>query len=473
MKNGTKLIGSLALSAILALGVTGCGSSSDDAPAATTSKSASVTAAQKTAVLTTYADIALANYTKAYDDAVLLQTAVKAFTDAPTTTTLDAAKAAWLTARESYGTTEAFRLSNGPIDSEDAGFMQTWDAPEGQLNAWPLNEAMIDYTQVQSSTAVTGGNIIDGTGSFTGFTSTDGSTAISLGEDGTGDINITNINVALLEEFTSVDGDANVATGYHAVEFLLWGQDQDYNNPVNDTITNGADVAGQRPVSDYLTGNDATGNDNHVRRAEFINAASDLIVADLAKMKTAWSAGTGSYREAILGGGINAIDADTALKQIFIGIGVFVKSELANERIAVAVQDPSEEDEHSCFSDNTHRDIDLNYTGFKNILKGEYLGTSQGTSIYSLASATHKSEIDDLLTALDTKVTAINTAATTGNTHFDTQIKVGNENKQNIINTYRQMRDLGNKMVAVAGDYGISLTEDDVTDDEESEQGKN
>ncbi|MDD2905505.1 MAG: imelysin family protein [Sulfurimonas sp.] len=471
MTQGNKIIGSVVLATLLTLGTTGCGGGggSDATP---TTQTQSISVAQKTAALTTYADIALANYTQAHTDAIALQSAVKAFTDAPTDETLATAKAAWKTARESYGTTEAFRLSNGPIDAE-SGFGASWDAPEGQLNAWPLNESMIDYTQVQSSVSVTGGNIIDGEENFTSFTHPNGTDTIGLGEDGNATIDITTIDTALLEEFTAVDGDANVASGYHAVEFLLWGQDQDYNDPIADTITNGANKAGERPVSDYLTGNDASGNDNHARRIAYINATADLIVADLAKVKEAWSAGAGSYREAILGGGTNAINADTAIRQIFTGMGVFIKSELANERIAVAVQDPSEEDEHSCFSDNTHRDIDRNYQGFKNILKGQYLGASQGTSFYSLASAAHKAEIDALLNALDTKVAAINAAATTGATHFDTQIKVGNEHKQNIIDTYRQMRDVGDAMVAIAGDYGISLTTDDVTDSEESAQGQN
>lgn len=211
-----KIIGSVVLATILAMGMSGCGGSSSD-----TGNVTSITATQKKAVLTTYADIALANYTQAHTDAIALQIAVLAFTNDANETTLQSAKDAWLEARESYGTTEAFRLSNGPIDGEET-FSSSFGTPEGQLNAWPLNEAMIDYTQVESNVAVTGGNIIDGTGSFTSFTSTDGTTAVTLG-DGTGDINITTINVALLEEFTSVDGDANVATGYHAVEFLLWG----------------------------------------------------------------------------------------------------------------------------------------------------------------------------------------------------------------------------------------------------------
>lgn len=235
-------------------------------------------------------------------------------------------------------------------------------------------------------------------------------------------------------------------------------------------------MAGERPFTDYLAVNDATGNDNHLRRIAYINAACDLIVADLQKVKDAWTAGTSSYRNALLStdaNGTNNIAADDAIKQILAGIGVFIKSELANGRIAVAVQTPSEEDEHSCFSDNTHRDIVSNFQGFKNILKGEYLGVSKGTSFYSLASAAHKTEMDAFLTSLDTKIADINTAATTGNTHFDTQIKADNTNRQNIIDTYRDMRDTGDAIIKIASDFGITLTTGDVTDPAESSQGQN
>ncbi|MDD3060003.1 MAG: imelysin family protein, partial [Sulfurimonas sp.] len=124
MTQGNKIIGSVVLATLLTLGTTGCGGGggSDATP---TTQTQSISVAQKTAALTTYADIALANYTQAHTDAIALQSAVKAFTDAPTDETMAAAKAAWKTARESYGTTEAFRLSNGPIDAE-SGFAASW-----------------------------------------------------------------------------------------------------------------------------------------------------------------------------------------------------------------------------------------------------------------------------------------------------------------------------------------------------------
>jgi putative iron-regulated protein len=45
---------------------------------------------------------------------------------------MDAAKEAWLTARQSYGPTEAYRPYGAPIDDDNG--------PEGQLNACPLDE---------------------------------------------------------------------------------------------------------------------------------------------------------------------------------------------------------------------------------------------------------------------------------------------------------------------------------------------
>lgn len=432
MKLDKKFIGATTLVAVLVFSGCGGGSSSENNPG--------VTAAQKTAVLTTYADIALANYTQALSDAQALKTAIDTFATTPDQTNLDAAKTAWLRARESYGTTEAFRLSNGPIDAEE-GFAASFGAPEGQLNAWPLDENMIDYTQ-DANGSTTSGNIIDTVGVF---------------NPGDTDVNVSTITKEALAALNGNGGDANVATGYHAIEFLLWGQDQDYNSFLADTVTNGATVAGQRPLTDFTSAANAD------RRLAYLQAAADLLVDDLQSVVNAWTARSGSYREALLGGGENAIDADEALKQIFAGLGVFIKSELANERMAVAVLTPSEEDEHSCFSDNTHRDIELNYEGFRNIIKGEYpKGRSKGTSFYSLLNTSTKADVDTLIATIDTGVAAINEAAATE--HFDYQIRSGSVNRQNIVNTKNIMRDMGDKMVDVAADFGISLTEDDVTD---------
>lgn len=99
-----------------------------------------------------------------------------------------------------------------------------------------------------------------------------------------------------------------------------------------------------------------------------------------------------------------------ALKQIIAGIG-FVKSELANERIAVAVLTPSEEDEHSCFSDNTHRDIVNNYLGFKNILTATYKGKKYGDSLLDAVDSETKTRIQELMKSIEEKINSIDEVA--------------------------------------------------------------
>ena len=148
-------------------------------------------------------------------------------------------------------------------------------------------------------------------------------------------------------------------------------------------------------------------------------------------------------------------------------MGVFIKSELANERIAVAVLTPSEEDEHSCFSDNTHRDITTNYLGFRNILTSTYKGKSYGPSLLDKVSAEDKTRIMTLMTSIESKINSINKVATT-EAHFDYQIQPDNPQAKVIVKHKNQMRKLGDEMVTVANANGISLTTEDVTDADET-----
>lgn len=421
---------------------------------------ATTSSTPKQSILRTYADIATQNYNDAYNDAVSLKTAIEAFVASPTNTTLQVAKDAWLNSRESYGTTEIFRLSEGPIDAEKGWVNIAYGAHEGQINAWPLDENLIDYT-INASGTRTSGNIIDTRGKFT--------------PTGGTEIDTTTISVASLTALNENGGDANVATGYHAIEFLLWGQDQDYSSFITDAITNGALTAGQRAVTDYTTDKNAD------RRKAYLQASTQKLVNDLKVVKDAWDTttsvdcsidATGCYRGAILGilTGADAsknISEDSALKTIMGGMGVFIKSELANERIAVAVLTPSEEDEHSCFSDNTHRDIALNYQGFINILKGEYKGSSKGTSLYSQLNSSTKNAIDALIKKIDAGIASVNSVATSTE-HFDYQIKSTSSQNRVIITMKNDMRALGDKMVEVASTLNVSITEDDVTDSDET-----
>jgi len=454
-------ITALALAGTIAL--TGCSSSSDN----DNNSNDAVTETELRSALTTYADIALKNYEDSLADAKTMQSAITAFTANPTEQTLAAAKAAWKVARVSYGQTEAFRLSNGPIDAEGSWVETKYGALEGQINAWPLDENMIDYTYKNCSIAdiatcerTTDGNIINTAGVFT-----------PSGAEATA-VDVTTITVNALTELNENGGDANVATGWHAIEFLLWGQDLD--NAGREA------QAGVRPITDYTT--DA----NAERRKAYLNTVTTKLIADLTTVKEAWNTTVdgdkGYYRAALTGnlptGDVNNIAATEATKDILIGLGTFIQSELGNERIGVAVLTEDQEEEHSCFSDNTHVDIAENYRGFWNIYAGTYKGQKLGTSFQDLVKkykaeadtkmVTHYDSISPRITTMSTKA-----EATADHLHFDQQIDADNPSyRTNIHSMKNTMRDQGNAFVDVAGALGITLTPSDVRDPDENTAGQ-
>ncbi|APW65016.1 MULTISPECIES: imelysin family protein [Arcobacteraceae] len=450
MLNKTKLFAA-SLSVVTAIALTGC---------VTTTANDAMTkmeTVKSKGILGSYANLALANYTDALNDAIVLEKAIDIFASNPSATNFTNAKKAWLVSRESYGQTEIFRLANGPIDAEEGWVADAYGALEGQLNAWPLDENMIDYT-IDANGAKTSGNIIDTMGTFN-----------PGGEDAQA-VNVKTITEDALSALNENGGDANVSTGYHAIEFLLWGQDQDYSNFLKDSVTKGALTAGQRPLSDFTTAKNAD------RRLAYLKAAASKVVNDLTTVKSAWvkdvNGSNGLYQAALQGNLSDSnssknIESSEALKQIIAGMGVFMKSELANERIAVAVLTPSEEDEHSCFSDNTHRDILNNYLGFRNVLTSTYKGQKFGNSLLDTLDADSKTRVISLMKSIEEKINSVDNAAKTSE-HFDYQIKSTSSQSKVIVKLKNEMRKLGDEMVNVAKANGIDLTSDDVTDAEET-----
>ncbi len=439
----------LSLSLVTALAI-----SSNAASNAQTSKSEVV---NSTSILDAYANIALANYSDALKDAKSLKMAIDTFSKNPTQLNLDDAKKAWLISRETYGQTEIFRLSNGPIDAENGWVADAYGSLEGQLNAWPLDENMIDYT-IDANGSRTSGNIIDTLGVF------------NSGGEGASAVDVTTITVDAISALNENGGDANVASGYHAIEFLLWGQDQDYSNFLKDSVTPGAMSAGNRALSDF------TSDKNAQRRLAYLQTASEKIVNDLELITSAWQkdvkGNVGLYQAALRGQlkGDDAsknLNSNDALKQIIAAMGVFVKSELANERIAVAVLTPSEEDEHSCFSDNTHRDIANNYLGFKNVLSASYNGKKYGKSLLDAVDKETKTRIEKLMASIEEKIKSIDEVARTKE-HFDYQIRPESSQSKVIVKLKNELRKLGDEMVYVAAANKIDLSTDDVTDPEET-----
>jgi putative iron-regulated protein len=263
-------------------------------------------------VLDHYAALVHANYTDALSTARAMQQAIDAFLTNPSEQTQNAAKNAWRTARESYGTTEAFRFYGGPIDDDNG--------PEGRLNAWPMDESYVDGVK---------------------------------GNEGAGLINdrsfaITRDSLASMNE---QGGEENIATGYHAIEFLLWGQDLSETGP------------GDRSFTDFV--DDKAPNAD--RRRQYLRTVTGILIDDLEYLVKAWRPGSRiNYRARFVA------DGQESLRKMFVAMGSLSRGELAGERLEVALNSQDQEDEHSCFSDNTHRDAVLNATGIENVWLGRY-----------------------------------------------------------------------------------------------------
>lgn len=287
------------------------------------------------AVLDTYADIALAGYEDSLVTAKALDAAIDRLLAEPTAANLDAARAAWIAARVPYQQTEAYRFGNPIVDE--------W---EGKVNAWPLDEGLIDYVDLGYYGAES-----DENGLFTANVIANKQVYIN-GKT----VTIENITADVIaNELHEAGGvEANVASGYHAIEFLLWGQDLNGTGP----------GAGNRPATDFDTENCTGGNCD--RRGEFLQAASELMIADLEEMVANWAAG-GAAREAVTSG-----DEKAGLATILAGMGSLSYGELAGERmkLGLLVHDP--EEEHDCFSDNTHYSHFYDAKGIQNVYLGSY-----------------------------------------------------------------------------------------------------
>lgn len=283
------------------------------APAAMaqTAAPATTAAVDHKAVAQHYAALVQASYSDTLAAARDLQAAIADFVKAPSAEGLDKARKAWLAAREFYGQTEAFRFYGGPID-DDKG-------PEGRINAWPLDEAYVDYV---------------------------------AGKPQAGMINNPRFKItkAALAKANERGGEENISAGWHAIEFLLWGQDQSETGP------------GNRSFEDYVAGK----TPNAERRAQYLSTATGLLVDDLGMVAKAWEPSARNYRATFEKGGKESV------RKIIVGLGSLSRGELSGERMEVALNSQDQEDEHSCFSDNTHRDIVNNARGIQNVWLGQY-----------------------------------------------------------------------------------------------------
>ena len=292
-----------------------------------------VAAPSQSDVLTHYAALAHAKYEDSLTTAKALDAAIDALIASPSEDTLKAARAAWLAARVPYQQSEVYRFGNPIVDD--------W---EGKVNAWPLDEGLIDYVDAgygveSDSNSLYVANII-----------ANPKIAINGAE-----VDASVITPALLSDTLHEAGEveANVATGYHAIEFLLWGQDLNGTGP----------GAGNRPYTDFDTANCTNGNCD--RRAAYLKAASELLISDLEEMVAAW-APEGEATKAVMA------DEKAGISAILTGMGSLSYGELAGERMKLGILLHDPEEEHDCFSDNTHASHLNDAVGIASAYTGEY-----------------------------------------------------------------------------------------------------
>lgn len=274
-------------------------------------------------VVERYAESAYSSYAVVAIEAGNLRAAIDNFVANPSAQSLGLARDAWIDARAVYRPTEAFRFYGGPIDDPA-------DEREPGINAWPMDEAYVDYV-VGNATA---GIINDPTGFPT-------------------------IDAAALTAANLIGGDANVAIGYHAIEFLLWGQDLSAAGP------------GARPHADFLDAGTAA---NQARRRQYLGVVADMLVVDLEHVRDRWNPAGGDYTATFTGAPVES------LTRMLTGIGTLAASELSGERMLTAYENKDQEDEHSCFSDSTKDDLLGNMRGIDDIFRGR-IGASSGDSL--------------------------------------------------------------------------------------------
>ncbi len=351
-------------------------------------------------IVLNYANIVHASYSDSLELAKSMMTKIQSFLESPTEKGFEEAKESWINSRFPYLQTEVYRFYGGPIDDEDG--------PEGLLNAWPMDEAYVDYVKESPESG-----IINNTKDYPEITK---DLLISLNEK---------------------EGEENISCGYHAVEFLLWGQD--FN----------ADGPGNRPFTDYTTAANAD------RRKKFLMVTVDLLIENLESLVNDWAPDQKNYRESF----VNSQPKDS-FQKILLGMTLLSGFELAGERILVAYESKAQEDEHSCFSDTTHNDAIYDIIGIKNVWTGKYT-RADGSVIDGPGVRDFGSSVDAELTEkIDTSLSSALKKSMEVPRPFDQAIlaEEGSATSKSIISLIEELESTADSFVVMAEKSGVKVS---------------
>ena len=351
-------------------------------------------------VVLNYANIVHASYVDSLNLAKNMQETINAFMESPSAESLEKAKQSWIDSRFPYLQTEVYRFYGGPIDDEDG--------PEGLLNAWPMDESYVDYVKGSPKSG-----IINNPADYPEITQ------------------------ELLLSLNEKEGEENISCGYHAIEFLLWGQDFNSDGP------------GNRPFTDYTTAANAE------RRKEFLKVTVNLLIENLQSLVDDWAPDQTNYRNDF----VNSQPKES-FQKILMGMTLLAGFELAGERILVAYESKAQEDEHSCFSDTTHNDSIYDIVGIKNVWTGRYT-RADGSIIEGPGIRNFALRIDaDLTEKIDNSLKLALKTSMEIPKPFDQAIlaEKGSDTSNSIISLVEELENTADSFVAMAKKSGVEVS---------------
>ena len=360
----------------------------------------SASSAELKQVVLNYANIVHASYVDSLNLAKNMQETINAFMESPSAESLEKAKQSWIDSRFPYLQTEVYRFYGGPIDDEDG--------PEGLLNAWPMDESYVDYVEGSPKSG-----IINNTEKYPEITQ------------------------ELLLSLNEKEGEENISCGYHAIEFLLWGQDFNSDGP------------GNRPFTDYTTAANAE------RRKEFLKVTVNLLIENLQSLVDDWAPDQKNYRNDF----VNSQPKES-FQKILMGMTLLAGFELAGERILVAYESKAQEDEHSCFSDTTHNDSIYDIIGIKNVWTGKYT-RADGSIIEGPGIRNFALSIDnDLSEKIDNSLKLALKTSMEIPKPFDQAIlaEKGSDTSNSIMSLVEELENTADSFVAMAKKSGVEVS---------------
>ncbi len=282
------------------------------------------------------------SYSTALNDAQRMKAAIDQMLAKPGEDTLTTARDAWIAARRSWEQTEAFRFYDGPINATDTG-----PGPIDRMDAWPVDPAAIDYAEGNPTAGIIN-NMKQALTRATllGRQAQAGPTLAGPTQAGTAQARATQAGAT-----------QPVTTGWHAIEFLLWGeQPSTLGEP------------GDRPVTDYLPG-----QPNNDRRRAYLKLVTDMLIEDMRYLVESWEPKTrNSYA-----GAFRLLNQREALGRMMNGAAQLAVQELATKRLAAALDSGDRHLLTSQFSEDSYEDFVFALRGIRNVWTGDQGGETR------------------------------------------------------------------------------------------------